>query len=290
MTMRKPVTDLRRSQTKRSNRGNRGPAPFRDRRDVAPAFGRHPSAFLIAILLGADLALCGCSTPGPVHLYSIAPNASEIHDAGIEVSDSAHSVPSFLEPDDRLTGFAYDPFTDHFFLRLTPGNHIRVVDRPARKIKHEFVIDGIAPESGGDLAVSPRDGHLYLVDPSGPAIDEATRLGKLIGRIALQGRSAPAAAIAFDPAQNRLIVLSGDGITVERFGLKGEKIDAATLDRRVQPSLAYDADQRELFAPLVDVAGIVGVFDEHGHIARTITIDANDRFIDVGPHSFLRVF
>ncbi len=231
----------------------------------------------------------GCSTPGPVHLYSMAPRAAEIHDTTVATTDVTRDVPSYLEAEDQVTGFAYDPFTDHFFLRLARGNQVRVVDRPARKIKREFEVDGIAPETSGDLAVSPRDGHLFFVDPRAAAVDETTRLGKFVRRIDLQGRTQPAAAIAFDAGQNQLLILNADGVTVERFGLGGNKLGAITLDRRVEPSLAYDSESRTLFAP-IGGAAMVGAFDERGHLSRSRPIDSADRFIDVGPHSFLRVF
>ena len=235
------------------------------------------------------LGLAGCSTPGPLHLYSVATGAAEIHDVAVNSNDAVQATPSYLEADDNLTGFAYDPFTDHFFLRLAPGNHIRVVDRPARKIKREFDVEGVAANTSGDLAVSPRDGHIFFVDPSAPALDETTRFGKFVQRIELQGRKQPAAAVAFDSGRNELLVLNADGVSVDRFGLRGEKLGGVTLDRRVRPSLAYDPERRELFAPL-DGAPEAGAFDERGHCVRTNPIDPTDRFIDVGPHSFLRVF
>src|ERR1700690_1398515 len=78
----------------------------------------------------------GCATPGALHVYSLASTAHEtVRDTGPE---GAVDMPSFVAPNEILMGLAYDPFTDHFFLRLAPGNHFRVVDRPARAIKREF--------------------------------------------------------------------------------------------------------------------------------------------------------
>src|SRR5471032_2047214 len=128
------------------------------------------AAALCALALGGG----GCATPGPLHVYSLAsPTAPDIADRGPE---PALDVPSFLAAGETVTGFAYDPFTDHFFLRLAPGNRIRVVDRPARAVKREFVVSGLPATGGGDLAVRPRDGHIFLVHPTEPMVIELTRL------------------------------------------------------------------------------------------------------------------
>jgi hypothetical protein len=237
----------------------------------------------------AALLVTGCSTPGPLHLYSIAPGAADVHDIAL-AADSARDIPSYLEEGDVLTGFAYDPFTDHFFLRLAPGNRIRVVDRPARKIKREFVIENAPTNGGGDLAVSPVDGHLFLIDSAQPTIIETSRLGELIREIALVGQKAPTAAIAFDPAQNELILLDQDAKTIRRATRTGNAVSSIVLDRTIRPSLAFDAVRQELYAPLSESPDAVGVFDQTGHCVRTVAIAAGDQFIDVGPHSFLRVF
>jgi hypothetical protein len=248
----------------------------------------YPRVVYGGIVAGMFL-FAGCSTPGPLHLYSLANGSTEVHDVAL-VADTARSIPSYLEAEETLTGFAYDPFTDHFFLRLAPGNHIRVVDRPARKIKREFDLENMPANEGGDLAVSPVDGHLFLVDPSRPVIIETSRLGEFIHEIALGGRSAPAAAIAFDQSRNELILLDREGKTIVRAKRDGTFISSTTLDRTVRPSLAFDPEKQELYAPLADADGLVGIFDATGHCARTLPIAPTDRFIDIGPHSFLRVF
>lgn len=236
----------------------------------------------------ACLILVGCSTPGPLHLYSISENATSVHDFALGNDDPARDVPSFLSEDDRVTGFAYDPYTDHFFLRLAPGNHIRVVDRPARKMKSEFVIRQLPSDGGGDLAVSPRTGHMFFTDRNTPDVSVANRYGEYLERISLAGRTAPAAAIAFDMEADQLLVLGEDGVTIDRYTLSGAPAGSIALSQRVRASLAYDSVAHEIYAPLDDAK--VGVFSADGRLERTIHIAPGDRFIDVGPHSFLRVF
>src|SRR5215203_4359571 len=90
-----------------------------------------PSVFIAAIL--AQLLASGCATPGPLHIYSVeSTQPTMVNDVA---GEARATLPSFLADGERLDGFAYDPFTDHFFLRVGPGNLIRVVDRPARAVK-----------------------------------------------------------------------------------------------------------------------------------------------------------
>jgi hypothetical protein len=229
----------------------------------------------------------GCATPGELHLYSLPAASTNIHDRG---GERPAEVPSFLEAGDQLTGFAYDPFTDHFFLRLAPGNTIRVVDRPARAIKREFAIEGIPAEGpGGDLAVRPRDGHLFLLHPRESTVFETTRLGKLLRSIPLRDTTGLPTGIAYDAGENRLLVLAPDRHRVTAHAIDdGRKVRELALDRAVGGSLAFDAEKREFHAPLADSPGNVGVFDLDGKFLRQIAAPGN--FLDVGPRSFVRVF
>jgi hypothetical protein len=217
-------------------------------------------------------------------VYSLPGDAAveEIADHGAE---GANAVPSFLEPEDRLAGFAYDPFTDHFFLRLAPGNRIRVVDRPARAIKREFTIDGLG--AGGDLAARPRDGHLFFLESSPVRVVETTRLGKIVRTIHCESVTA-AAGIAVDPERQRLILLHADGRQLTVHDLEGRRLESHRLAHAVEGSLALDAERGELHAPLRGSPARIGVFDLQGRQRRELPVAA--RFVDVGPRSFLRVF
>ncbi len=253
---------------------------------------RKPSAGA-ALLLAGLLGLSGCMTPGPNHVY-LAPASGE----GASILDLAEGqpeveVPTCLASGERVLGVAYDPFTDHLFLRLAPGNHVRVVDRPARSIKREFEVAGLPPTGGGDLAIRSRDRHLFFVHPTEPALVESTLYGEFVRRIPLEGMSVPPAGLAYDQQHNQLLTLTGgDLATISVFDLDGHRLHGISLGRNVLPgTLAYDSEAAELYVAL-EGEHAVGVFDLTGALRRKLPIPAApDRpFLDVGPRSFLRVF
>lgn len=247
---------------------------------------RKPAA-VPAALSALALALSGCATRGPLHVYTLAAGGDR---PVLDLGASANAeVPSFLEDEDRVTGFAYDPYTDHFFLRLAPGNRIRVVDRPARAIKRELEIKG-APEGAGDLAVRPRDGYIYMLGPKPGRLPYCTRLGKYLGELTLEGAVPNATGLAFDMVKDVLLVLGEEGRRVTAHDLTGKKVAEVKLDRRAGPALAFDSDQREYHAPLPDRPGEIAVFDETGRFLRSTSAPAGSPLIDVGPRSFIRVF
>ncbi len=241
-----------------------------------------------AVLSAVALGAAGCATPGPLHVYTIG---STLQTTVRDVAGDAPAadVPDFLDAGETITGFAYDPFTDHFFLRLAPGNRIRVVDRPARAVKREFEAEGAPATGGGDLAVRPRDGHIFLTHPSEAALIELNRFGKFVRSIPLATPAEPPVGVAFDSARDQLLVLAaGNRARVTVHDLDGRLIATIALDRPVAAgALGYDAERRELYAPLRD-GGAVGVFGEDGRLRRTLPFSA--AFLDVGPRSFLRMF
>ena len=244
--------------------------------------------FLALVALGwLALGGAGCATPGPLHVYSLATTGEErpVRDTG---DGRTTDVPSFLEPDEVVSGFAYDPFTDHFFLRLDPGNRIRVVDRPAREIKREFDLEGKPEIGGGDLAVRPRDGHLFLLKAMPAEVLETSRLGKTIRSFALAGLSGRPLALALDPVRDRLLILDAGGRRITIHDLQGARTAELTLAEPVGASLAFDPDKRELYAPRRDRPGQVGVFDEAGKLLRSEA--SAGPLVDVGVRSFVRVF
>jgi DNA-binding beta-propeller fold protein YncE len=246
-----------------------------------------PVAFAMALACYA-LGAAGCATPGPLHVYTIAPGQpAVVHDTSSDAP--AVNVPDFLADGETLTGFAYDPFTDHFFLRLAPGNRIRVIDRPARAVKREFKVAELSTAGGGDLAIRPRNGHLYIAHPAEPTLIEVNRFGEFVRALPLTGFVGAPAGVAFDAAHDRLLVLAGGGASrVSIYDPDGRLLATISLDRPVASgALGYDAEQHEYYAPLAD-GGAVGVFGEDGRLRRTLPLTA--AWLDVGPRSFLRVF
>lgn len=266
--------------TRKASRDRPRPAGLRR----GPSGARRIAA---ALLAGVALGAAGCATKGQLHVYAVtAGPARPVLDLG---PDGAREHPSFLAPGDGVSGFAYDPFTDHFFLRLAPGNRVRVVDRPARAVKREFTIEG-APAGAGDLAVRPRDGHLFLLGARPGQILEATRLGRYVGEFTLAGTGGPVIGLAFDAAQDLLLALAADGRRLTVHDRRGSLRREVQLDQAADPALAFDADAREFHAPLRARPGAIGVFAEDGRLLRTAPVPHAAGLIDVGPRSFLRVF
>ncbi len=233
------------------------------------------------------LALAGCATPGPLHLYSLA-NAAAGTVADTAPANTA-DTPSFVREDETVTGFAYDPFTDHFFLRLSPGDAIRVVDRPARAIKREFTLAQLRAPGPGDLAIRPRDGHVFAAIPGAGVLAEFTRYGSFVRTITLERVTGAVGGVAFDSVHNRILLLADTTTgTISVHSPDGRFVSAVSLARAVAPGcLAFDSEKRELYVPLAGSASI-GVFGEDGQHRRTLPLPAP--FFDVGPRSFIRMF
>jgi len=208
---------------------------------------------------------------------------------GIDTMDE----PAHLAPDDTLLGLAYDPFTDHFFLRLAPGNQFRVVDRPDRSIKREFAAPKVPADGGGDLAIRSRDRHLFLSHATQPALIEITLHGRFVRTIRLAGQTAPPRGVAYNQSRHHLYILrEGDPRSVQRFDLDGHDLGRIELAHDVWPhTLAFDSDAQEFYAQL-RANHRIGVFSFDGRLLRTLENPSptNLRHFDVGPRSFLRLF
>ncbi|MBC8039169.1 MAG: hypothetical protein H7Y06_01355 [Opitutaceae bacterium] len=236
------------------------------------------------------MLLCGCSTPGVNHTYVAGPAHSTVIDL-LPGSPSA-AVETFPTSDHELLGIAYDPFTDHLFLRIYPGNFIRVIDRPAGKIKRSFYVPNLLA-GPGDLAIRSIDRHLFIAHPSLPAVVEITPLGAIVRTLPLHNLQAPPAGVAYDQKKNRLLILQGGDLAhVGTYDLSGKRLAGVALDRNVRlTSLAYDSDAAEFYVPLLDQPA-VGIFNAQGHLIRTLPSPTGrtNEFIDVGPRSLIRMF
>ncbi len=242
-----------------------------------------PAALGLAALAGG-----GCATPGPTHVYTAGRAHPEtIRDTGPQATAE---VPAFTTAEEGLTGLAYDPYTDHLFLRLAPGHRIRVVDRPDRSIKREFTIPALAEAGGGDLAVRPRDGRIFFVCGAERFVVETDRFGEFVRRLTLDGLQAGVAGLAYDAVRHRLLVATTGTPAELRFhGLDGRLLQSADLGSARVKSLAYDAASREIHATVDGEPGIV-VFNEEGRRLRHVPSGDPVDFLDLGQRSFVRVF
>ena len=237
------------------------------------------------------LGLAGCATPGPNHTYVASRAENPVMD--LLPAHPAVPVPTFLSAANTLYGIAYDPFTDHLFLRVYPGNFIRVIDRPASKIKRSFSVAGL-PEGSGDLAIRSSDRHLFYAHPTLPAVVESTLYGQFVRTLTLDTLAGPPAGVAYDQKKDRLLVLASDEpAQISTHDLTGKRLGCVTLDRNVdRSSLAYDSVAAEFYLRLREEAAI-GVFNRQGVWQRSLPLapgDPTGAFIDVGPRSLLRLF
>ena len=251
--------------------------------------------FRVAFPLLACVALfaAACSTPGPGHAYLYSPALGPtIRDVDPMTGDETAGVPAYVDYGENVLGMAYDPYTDHFFIRLFPGNQVRVIDRPAAAIKRSFRAPAL-PLGGHDLAIRSRDRHLFFTDPTAPALFETDLNGELEHYHKLETLQDPAWGVAYDPINDELLILPARiSDRVLRFSVTGAMLGTLPLDTPVQGvSLAFDADRREYFASLAD-ASAIGVFDARGRLLRRLPRPSAERetFIDVGPRSLLRLF
>lgn len=239
---------------------------------------------------GVLLGLAGCSTTGPTHAYL----ANRAEEPIIDVLPGAADVdvPSHLVPTNELYGIAYDPFTDHLFLRVYPGGFIRVIDRPARSIKRNFLVKDLPP-GPGDLAIRSRDRHLFFTHPTLPLVLETNLVGDTVRTITLADLDGPPAGIAYDQKNHRLLILQGGNpARIRTHDLSGNLVETVTLNRDVGlVSLGYDSVAQEFYVPLNDEPA-VGIFDARGQLLRTLA-DAGGktpRFVDLGQRSLFRMF
>lgn len=263
---------------------------FTTRKNARSAQRAALRACLLSALAAAALCGGGCATPGPTHVYLAGRADAPIIDL---LPGSAESeIPAYLAAVNELYGMTYDPFTDHLFLRIFPGDFVRVIDRPARRIKRSFYVDTLPP-GRGDLAIRSRDRHLFFVHPSQPALIETNLNGRFVRTVTLENLQSPPAGVAYDQKNNRLLVLQGGDLArVSTYDLSGKRLSGIGLDRNVRlSSLAYDSSAGELYVPLLDDPGI-GIFDLEGRLLRTLpSPDGTQRdYIDVGQRSLLRLF
>jgi len=238
----------------------------------------------------ATFGLVGCSTPGPTHAYLASRAEDPILDLLPGMPEA--QIPSHLISVNELYGIAYDPFTDHLFLRIYPGDFVSVIDRPAQKVKRSMIVKGL-PVGRGDLAIRSLDRHLFFAHPESPSILETTLYGRIVRTITLENIEGPPAGVAYDQTNDHLFVLpTGGSPSVVTFDLAGKQLGSVNLDHQVRSgSLAYDSTAAEFYVPLL-ASPDIGIFDLKGRLVRTLTTSGESAhdFVDVGQRSLLRLF
>lgn len=228
-----------------------------------------------------------------MHAYLFAPHLGEtVRDVDAVTGAEITALPSYNQPLDEVHGLTYDPFTDHIFMRLQPGNRVRVLDRPAKAIKRSFSAP-IEAVGGRDLAIRSANRNIFFTHRSEPVLVETDLNGVLVRILKLEGLSGEVWGVALDPVRDEILVLPESwGSEVRVFGMDGAARGRIALTEPVRGlSLAYDPDSEALFASLADGSAI-GVFDRAGRLLRTLPRPAPglEVFIDVGRRAALRLF
>lgn len=228
-----------------------------------------------------------------MHAYIYAPGFGEtVRD--IDAFDGAeiYALPTYNSTMDEVQGLAYDPFTDHIFVRLQPGNRVRVLDRPAKAIKRAFSAP-IEAVGGRDLAVRSADRNVFFTHRSEPVLVQTDLNGALVKILTLKGLSSEVWGVAHDPVRDEILVLPEPWCSEVRiFSMDGDARGRISLSETVRGiSLAYDPDNEVFFASLADGTAI-GVFDRAGRLLRKLPRPSPglEVFIDVGRRAALRLF
>lgn len=241
-------------------------------------------------LLGACclVVLSGCATPGPNHVYVVTSGRPAVQDLG----RSHGNITGILAADEHAVGLAYDFNTDHLFVRVTPAQVIRVIERPSGKILRNMPLPpDLRTDGPADLAIRSSDRHLFAVHPDGRSIVELTLFGEFVRRIEPAGLRGAIRGLAYDQRQRRLLVLTADAaVHVGAVAPEGNVTYYVTFPPGVNPlSLGYDSDAQHYFVPLGN-ADELGEFDAAGKLVTTHVLDGAATAIDAGPRSFVRVF
>ena len=244
---------------------------------------------LLVALSAAVLGGGGCATAGPNHVYLTTAASPAVHDLG----PPAKAIPGIVAPGEQVLGLAYDFNTDHLFVRVSPAQVIRVIERPSGKILREMPLPAELHATGSaDLAIRSSDRHLFAVHSDGRSVVELTLFGRIIRRVELSGLAGPVGGIAYDHREDRLLILSatGDRVQVGAVTPDGNVTYYVTLAAAVSPvSLGYDSDAQRYFVPMADGVSL-GEFDAAGNLVATHPATGAITALDAGPRSLVRIF
>lgn len=246
----------------------------------------------LVLLLAAVLLAGGCATQGPTHLYLAGAGSAPVFDRGL--ADGADDeLPGLLAAEDQVIGLGYDYNTDYIWLRLAPGDRLVAIKRAIREVWYrydlppEFAVDGAASL---DLAVRSFNRMVYAAMPEPGSVGKITRYGKVLGTLRPGDTTRPIGGLAWDQANDRLLVLYAD--TGEVVAHEGETTAVATvrLHAYLDPStLAYDSNRERYYVPLSGGREL-GEFDATGQLIGRLPLPAAGVAIDAGQRSLVRVF
>jgi uncharacterized protein YjiK len=241
------------------------------------------TAALMAVLI------VGCATRGPNHVYATAAGSTALHDV-----TAGKVVAHRIDATEHIAGLAYDFNTDHLFLRVTPAQLIRVIERPSGKILREMPLPAdlhttLATPSA-DLAIRSSDRHLFAVHSDQRSVVELSLYGVPLRRIEFPDNPEPIDGLAFDQRSGHLLSLVQGVVRIS--DVNGVEISRVILDQPINPiSLGYDSDAQHFFVPM-PTKNTLGQFDARGRLIQTIAVDDPGAItaIDAGARSFVRVF
>lgn len=179
-----------------------------------------------------------------------------------------------------IVGVAYRPETDLLYVRIAPGNRVRVVSHKTGRVIEDITAGGVPAGCGGvnpatdqvvadcGLAIDAFGKRLFLDHPNGNPIFVTDLAGKALGKITLRNPGGSIGGLGFDESTQHLYVLYIPTHTVAEVDLQGVEIRRFKPDRPIQPeSLDYDSDRAELLIPLVNGTHL-GIFDRDGKLLR----------------------
>jgi hypothetical protein len=254
---------------------------------------RFRTAALAGALSWAALGT-GCHTPGPSHVYAWSEAApAAVCDVTALTGDTA-KIGGQIGAAQRVVGLAYDFNTDFLCLRLEPGQRIRIFKRGEQRPVRAWSLPAelaLAVPASADLAIRPRDRHLFAVHPTKPEVWEFALDGSFVRTVVLHP-PAPAkiGGLAYDSGRDRLVVLFATApAQLAALEPDGSWTPLTSLPPAATPvSLGYDAEADRFYVPLR--GGGVGVFDAQGRPVGTLAGSLDVSALDAGPRSFVRVF
>ncbi|MCF3649684.1 hypothetical protein [Synoicihabitans lomoniglobus] len=239
-----------------------------------------------------SIALAGCATRGPTHLYLAGIGTAPVMDRGLE--DGLHDeLEGFLAPTDVVVGLGYEFNTDYIWLRLAPGNELVTIKRSERKEWYRYQLPAAFAQSGQaslDLAVRAFNRMVYAAMPEPGAVGKVTRYGEVRDSVRPGNTTRVIGGLAWDQVRDRLLVLYADDGSLVAYANEVEPVETIRFTEPVSPTtLAFDSNRQRFYVPLA--GGVeLGEFDAAGQLLARLPWPTELRAIDAGQRSNVRIF